>query len=133
MASRYLQFYTQPRVFRIANKEGFPEFVEFYVRLDEQGTRQMVVNRLDEQGVPKFPEPQVSRAKGLPDVRAVSGSNLPFARAQKTATALDLQSRGSITNLSLLKAINWPTPEEEDQKVQEQQAKLAQQEAQGAV
>ena len=130
--SRYLQFYKAPRVFRITNKEGFPEFVEFSIgsEIDENGDESNVANvrRVANAGgqfsigpVQKMP------IKGVPDVTVTSGSSLPFARAQKTATALDLHGRGAITLESMLKAIQWPDPEEETKKVKEEQAILAQQ------
>lgn len=132
MASRYLQFYKAPRVFRITNQEGFPEFVEFFIR-DTKDGKQAVVRKFDAETHQPFPEAQVTPVKGLPDVKVVSGSNLPFARAQKTATALDLHSRGAITLESLLEAINWPNAEEEVKKVREEQANMPSQGGMNAV
>lgn len=128
-ASRYLQFYKAPRMFRVTNKEGFPEYVEFFLS-GEGDDRVANVRRMDADGV-EF-QNQTLSAKGLPDVKPVSGSNLPFAKALKTSTALDLQGRGSITNLSMLEAINWPNAKAEDEKVKKEQAELAAMQQQGA-
>lgn len=125
MASRYLEFYTAPRTFRVTNKEGFPEFVEFFIEKDQEGNRLASVNRMDQKGSPLQGARQQLSAKGIPDVKPVSGSNLPFARAQKTATALDLHSRGAITLESLLDSINWPNAKEEVEKVKKEQAEMA--------
>jgi len=128
--SRYLQFYTQPRVFRLTNEGEFPEFVEFFVKPTEQGLEANVQKSLVQpDGVVTEPV-QTMQAKGIPDVRISTGSALPFARAQKTATALDLQSRGAITLESLLKSINWPNAEEEAKKVAEEQQAAAEAQAQ---
>lgn len=127
MASRILEFYRAPRVFRLTSKEGYPEFVTFFVEGDGED-RQATIQRtqIDEQGIPSKPQLQSMPAKGMPDVKALSGSNLPFARAQKNATALDLNSRGAITLESMLEAINWPNAKEEAQKALEEQQALAQ-------
>lgn len=134
MASRYLEFYRAPRVFRITNEEGFPEFVEFFISEDETGQRVANMNRssVNELGQPQVIEQGRMSVKGLPDVQAVTGSNLPFAKAQKTATALDLHGRGVISTESLLEAINWPNPQEEIEKTKTEQAEIAQQQAQMA-
>lgn len=135
-ASRYLQFYTVPRVFRVTNKEGFPEFVEFFIT-GEGDQRVADITRVDAQGQPAMMDAKGTpirntqmSAKGIPDVKPVSGSNLPFAKAQKTATALDLQARGSITNLAMLEAINWPDAKAEDEKVKAEQQAMAEAQAQ---
>jgi hypothetical protein len=128
MAARYLQFYTAPRVFRVTNEQGFPEFVEFSIGQQEDGAKVARFAKKDQAGQ-LLQVPQEIPVKGLPDVKVESGSALPFARAQKTATALDLHGRGAITLQSLLESINWPNPDEEVQKVQEEQARIAEQQA----
>lgn len=130
-ASRYLQFYSAPRVFRLTNREGFPEFVTFFVTEDEEGNRVAKVDRQAQQPDGSFTPAgniQTMSAKGIPDVKPVSGSNLPFARAQKQATALDLFSKGLITREAVLEAVNWPNAKEEA----ENSLKEAQALAQGA-
>lgn len=124
MASRYMQFYTAPRVFRITNDEGANEFIEFSMGENEMGSKVARFAKRDGAGNLMVP-PQEVEVKGLPDVKVESGSALPFARAQKTATALDLHSRGAITLESLLESINWPNPQEEVEKVKQEQAEIA--------
>jgi hypothetical protein len=132
-ASRYLQYYTVPRTYRITNKEGFPEFVEFYI--DNQGEERTVkIKRqaYDSKGNTMGDTQQTEgSAKGLPDIDIVAGSNLPYARAQKTAMAGQLYGQQAITLESYLEAINWPNAKDEAAKIKEQQAQMAQQ-AQGA-
>lgn len=132
MASRYLQFYKVPRVFRMTNKQGFPEFVEFYIGEDEQGNRVANVQRSSqiEEGGPLAPqEPQQLPVGGLPDIEVVSGTGLPFAKAQNRQLSMDLHARGSITNETLLKNVSFPNAEEEAAKVKEEQAAAAEAEA----
>lgn len=121
MAELYLQFYRQPRVMRITNKDGFPEMVEFYMPdeeiVDVNGQKKTVkvakirrMSTIDGQIV----ETQNAsiEVKGCPDVRIVSGSALPFAKAQKASTALQYFSAGAIDSEELLKAVDWPNYEE---------------------
>jgi hypothetical protein len=128
-ASRYLQYYTVPRTYRITNKEGFPEFVEFYI--DNQGEERTVkIKRqaYDSKGNTMGETLQTEgSAKGLPDIDIVAGSNLPYARAQKTAMAGQLYGQQAITLESYLEAINWPNAKEEAAKIKEQQAQMMEQ------
>jgi hypothetical protein len=131
-ASRYLQFYKVPRTYRITNKEGFPEYVEFYIedeRVDavtgEEIPRKVKVKRqaFDQSGQPVGdPIAQEGSAKGLPDIDVVAGSNLPYARAQKNAIAGNLFTQGAIPLEEYLTAINWPNAKQVAARMMEQQA-----------
>jgi hypothetical protein len=114
---RMLQFYTQPRVYRIVNKLGFPEFVEFYVpELQDANGKTSRVARIKR--VSTLPNGQTLTdqtevdVKGLPDVRITSGSALPYAKAQKAQTALTYFNAGAIDTEELLKSVDWPNFEE---------------------
>ena len=100
MLSRYLQFYTAPRVFRITNEQGFPEFVEFYISKDESG--QKTANIGTSQGMLQQP------VKGTPDVQIITGSALPFAKALKNKTVLEYVNAGLIDQEEALKTVDWP-------------------------
>ncbi len=114
---RMLQFYTQPRVFRLTNKEGYPEEIEFYIPTIEgkDGKTYRVAKIIkkstlgDGQKVNTTVEVPV---KGVPDVRVVSGSALPFGKAQKSSSALTYFNAGAIDNQELLKATDWPNYEQ---------------------
>lgn len=133
-ASRYLQFYKVPRTMRVTNKQGFPEFVTFYI--DGEGEqRQLKGSRqaYDSQGNTMGPAVQMQgSAKGLPDIDIVAGSNLPYARAQKNAVAGNLYQQGAIPLEEYLVAINWPNAKQVAAKVMEQQAQAAQAQQQPA-
>ena len=138
MASRYLQYYTAPRSFRITNKEGWPEYVTFFIKQDDMGNRTASIERQEMQqagGQNVLGQKQNMELpiKGIPDVKVVSGSSLPFAKAQKTATALDLYTREAIDQEELLRAINWPNAEEVTRRMEEKAAAAAQAEQEAAM
>lgn len=129
MLSRYLQFYTAPRVFRITNEEGYPEHVEFYISHDEQGNKYANVNRtIQDQNNPEAQPQTVSQQfpiKGVPDVEVVSGSSLPFAKALKSKTALEYFNAGVIDQEEVLSAVDWPNKENVIERMQKQAAEAA--------
>ena len=119
-ASRYFQFYRAPRVFRITNKQGWPEYMEFFIADDGAHIQKSTVNTETKQVARE--QPRTLPAKGLPDVNSINGSALPFARAQKMDTAMKLFSQGAITLESLLQSVNWPNWQEEADKIRQQMA-----------
>lgn len=119
--SRYLQFYNVPRAFRITNKEGFPENVEFFI--SEQNGQKMA-NFNGQGGVAQIP------IKGRVDVKIQSGSALPFAKAQKMTNAKELFAAGAIDREELLKSIDWPNYEKVLMRVEAAEAQQAQMQVQ---
>lgn len=117
-ASLYLQFYTAPRTYRITNKEGWPEFVEFYI--GEDGQARMTKTAPDMSG--KYsPQPtQTMPVKGLPDIQIVSGSSIPFQKAQQYNRAKELFTMGAIDQQALLEEVDFPDKEEILQRMKEQ-------------
>jgi hypothetical protein len=117
-----LQFYDQPRVFRITNKEGYPASVEFYMPQIEDGVDDMGAPILKKvakvktistgpNGQPQVGPQQQMDVKGLPDVRVISGSALPYAKAQKNQSAIQLFNSHLIDQEEALKAMDWPNYE----------------------
>jgi hypothetical protein len=142
MVSRYLQFYTKPRVYRLTNKEGFPDYVEFYLPVVEmkdmngQMVRQKVakitrVSKNDGSQAPQIQSQQVV-VKGCPDVKVISGSALPYAKAQKNASAIQLYTTQAIDREELLKFIDWPNYQEVLKRMAQAQQAAAQAQAQQA-
>lgn len=127
---RMMQFYTQPRVFRITNKEGYPEFIEFYMPTDENGNKVAKIRRVstnpEAPEAPIMGEQQQVEIKGMPDVRVTSGSALPFAKAVKSNTALTALNAGAIDREEYLKSVDWPNYQEVLKRIQEQEAAMAQ-------
>lgn len=129
VASRILQYYTAVRSFRITGDDGFPQFVEFYITKDEHGNNKAIIKRTptDGKGNPtEATSPIELTPKGLPDVKVVSGSNLPYSKARIQALAKDLFANNAITLESYLETVEWPNAKEEARKVQELQAQMAQ-------
>ena len=121
--SRYLQFYTDKRAFRVTNKQGFPEFVDFFITEDQQGNMTADVTRtVNAQGEFSKMSPQQIVVKGIPDVSIKVGSNLPFSKRQKMQEAKEAYDRGLVTGEAYLSAIDWPNPSEEFRKAQEERA-----------
>ena len=115
--SRYLQFYTQPRVFRITNKEGYPEWIEFYIStIEDMNGKPVKVAKIQRRntidGRIVVGDQQQVEVKGAPDVRVISGSALPYAKALKNQTAGKMFTDGAIDQEEYLKAIDWPNYEE---------------------
>jgi hypothetical protein len=127
MLSRMLQFYTAPRVARITNKEGQPEFIEFFVQnIDDRKVFNFRRSMKDQGTLVTMPN-QAIEVKGAPDVRVTTGSSLPFAKAQKTTVAKDLFSAGAIDQRALLDAVQWPGAEEIIQRMSKAAQELAMQ------
>ena len=130
MLSRYLQFYTAPRVFRITNEQGFPEYVEFFVTQDNAGNKVANVNKtVVDPHQPGIPAQQTSSklpVKGIPDVEVVSGSSLPFAKALKSKTALEYFNAGVIDQEEVLKSVDWPNASQVLERMQKAAAEQAQ-------
>lgn len=126
-ASRILQYYTAVRSLRVTNEQGFPQFIQFYIKKDEAGNRVASVQRqvTTEAGV-QAGQAMEFQAKGLPDVTVNSGSSLPYSRAIKTKQATELYQMGALTLEDFLDAIDWPNPKETAKKVMEQQQAQAQ-------
>lgn len=136
MESRYLQFYTVPRVFRITNEEGWPEHVEFYISQDDKGNKIANVTRtVSDPNNPQVPPQtlptQQMPIKGMPDIEVLSGSSLPFAKALKNKTAIEYFNAGLIDQEAALEAIDWPNYSSMLERMQKAAAQQAQMQPQG--
>lgn len=132
MLSRYLQFYTAPRVFRITNEQGFPEFVEFFISKDREGRSfaNSATTEIQDGEVIQGPL-QTQEIKGVPDVEVTSGSSLPFAKVLRNRTALEYLNAGVIDAEEVLKSVDWPNYKQVLERMQKQAAEMAA--AQGGV
>ena len=135
MFDRYLQFYNHPRIQRITNKEGYPEFIQFVIPnvRNDKGNKSALIRRFKtvtddinglpviENGVAKTQDisNQTLEIKGKPDIRVTSGSALPFAKAQKAQRALTFFNSQAIDREELLNVVDWPNKEQVLQRLQE--------------
>lgn len=122
----YLQFYTQPRVFRITNKDGFPEHVQFYIQETPKG-RVANVGTMTPNGLTNQQQVPV---KGTPDVRIEVGSAVPFAKAVKSDNAKNLYQMGAIDREALFNLIDLPNKDAVLKRMTEMEAQQAQAAAQ---
>jgi hypothetical protein len=146
-ASRVFQAYSAPQVFRLTNNQNASQFFKMHIApvLDEAG--QPVMN---EDGAPKrkaivrgylqAPDSSMSedpvakefevRAKF--DVRANTGSSLPFAKVEKFAQAKEMFQLGAIDQQALLESSDFPNWEAILARMQAAQAEQQQAQMQAA-
>lgn len=119
-----MQYYTAPRVTRITGKDGWPEYFEFFVEPLEDGNirfnktsyewdeenQKYIVNEKVQQGKP---------SKGIFDIKVLSGTSLPFAKAQRSNLALRLHEAAAIDQEELLESLEWPNKEDVLRRMQE--------------
>lgn len=126
--SRVFQFKTAPEVYRLTNKDGsqsyFRMHVETYDKADEMGQptgeqgRRVHVQPVGAAGM----DPtmlKVYEQRGKFDVKVVTGSALPFARAEKEQKLLALFDRGLIDAEEVLKGSEFPNYEAVLQRMQQ--------------
>ena len=104
--SRYLQFYTAPRVFRVTGKEGYPSHVSFFVEEGPNG--ETIANFSTSNPDGTMGQTQQMEVKGMPDVDVQTGSSLPFAKAQKSRSGMELFNAQAIDQEALLDVIDFP-------------------------
>lgn len=125
----YLQFYKQPRVFRITNKEGFPQHVEFYISDQANGEQVANIGIKQPNGMTQAEQIPI---KGVPDVRVTVGSALPFAKAIKNDAAKNLFQIGAIDREALYDMIDLPNKDAVLKRMQEQEQAAQAAQQQGA-
>jgi len=126
---KILQCYTEPRVFRLTNADGYPQAIELYIPTYENGQKVAKIRylRTDGSGALDIEESHDVVIKGVPDVRVTSGSALPFAKVQKSQTAFQYFDRGAIDQEELLKNVDWPAYQEVIKRMQAQAAQAKEQ------
>lgn len=124
-ASRVLQFYTAPKVFRLTGKDGTEKYFKMHIQKQPDGTYKAMVQRFTDNALlnPNMEEYQL---RGKLDVRVTTGSSLPFSKAQNEQRAFALFDRGIIDAEEVLKSLDYPNWEAIQQRMQE----LAQQKIQ---
>lgn len=136
--SRVMEFYTAPRVFRLTRDDGSMEFFRFNVEseevADEDGNKRKVNFAVvssfdkDEDGNLTEGEPDRFQIQGELDVKATTGTGLPFAKAEKEQRLLQLFDRGIIDEQEVLEQTDFPNAD----RVLERVARKKEAEAQAA-
>lgn len=125
-ASRVMQFYSAPRLFRLTNNEGVNTFFKFHVTsTDDGGKVARITPYVEDAG--KFSEGPTSeyQLRGRLDVRASTGSGLPFAKAEKEQRLMKLFQLGIIDAEEVLKGMDYPNAELVLSRVRSQQQAAA--------
>jgi hypothetical protein len=131
--SRVLQFYTQKRVFRLTNKDGSFKYFRFGIEETEEGKVGVVSDFMqNEFGDLAEGEPRTFQIRGDLDVRSTTGTGLPFAEAEKEQRLFQLFDRQIIDAEEVLNGIDYPSADKVLARVREQQAAMAEAQAQQA-
>jgi hypothetical protein len=117
-ASRFFQFMSAPRVFRLTGKdEAMRYFKAHVVETPEEmlsdgsvmpASRKLVVQGYDDQGAVDPMQMRELEIKSKMDVRVSTGSNLPFAKEEKEQKLLALFDRGIVDREEVLKGSEYP-------------------------
>lgn len=121
-ASRALQYYSAPRVFRITSSDGAQKYFKAHFQKAEDGKHQAVVQRWGNGG---YELPETYTLTGKLDTRVVTGSSLPFARAEREAKLYQLFDRGIIDTTEVLKGSDYPNWEAVAARMAEKAAQAA--------
>ena len=137
--SRFLQFYSAPRVFRLTKSGEVQKFLKMEVSREEKEMgdpdvtiRIKEIERDDEGEFKESDKFQEFKKVGQFDVRVNTGSGLPFAKQNKVNKAFELFDRQVIDDQELLKIIDFPNWEAVLQRVTQKKQEAAQAQAQAA-
>lgn len=128
--SRTLQFTTAPQIFRLTNQQGAQNYFRMHVEehqfteqvdgVDEYGQptlvsqptgemgKKVIVQPYGENGQIDLTQQRVFETRAKFDVRVVTGSSLPFAKAEKEQKLLNFFDRGIIDQEEVLKESDYP-------------------------
>lgn len=144
MGRQYVQLvlknYTVPRVRRVTDGNGVEKYFKFHIEHNKIGfenkpvvnyqeyTRDSNGELMKDTKGQLIPGPNLDRLiAGSFDVRANTVSALPFAKAEAEQKAFRLAEAGIIDAEELLRAVEWPNVDAVIQRLNERQAKQAQQ------
>jgi hypothetical protein len=138
ITSRVLQFYREPRIAKVADAKGWPQYFEYFIEdvpaapgVDGQPGQPggYVMNRRDITVDPATGQTQSANdyqksapTEGLFDVKVTAGSSLPFVKAQRSDLAFKLLDAGAIDTQEVLETVDWPNVEEVEQRMQKAKA-----------
>lgn len=109
-ASRVLQFYTAPQVFRLTGKDGTEKYFKMSIQQNEDGTHTAMVRRFTDNALLN-PTDETYQLRGKLDVRVTTGSSLPFSKQQTEQRVLNLFDRGLLDAEEVLKVLDYPNYE----------------------
>lgn len=128
-ASRVMQFYTAPKVYRLTGKDGTEKYFKMHVEKQQDDTYVAHIQRFTDNNLLN-PTPEQYQLRGKLDVRVTTGSSLPFSKVQTEQRAYALYDRGIIDAEEVLKSLDYPNWEAIQQRMQVQAQNQAQSQAQ---
>lgn len=122
-----MQFYREPRVVRITNKQGvWPQYFEFYIE-ESQEKNGYIINKkpyvfdpIRQTYVPSVSYETSGPTKGLMDVKVMGGMSQPWSKATRTNIAFRLYDLKAIDAKELLETLEWPDAEALSQRMNQQ-------------
>lgn len=149
--SRTMQFRTAPQLYRLTGNDGVQKYFKMHVEKFDKTTLQVdpvtgqeiqvptgeqghrfSVQPYNENGLIDPEQAKVYELRGKLDVKVVTGSSLPFAKAEKEAKLLNLFDRGIVDEEEVLKGSDYPNWQAVHQRVMQKKMEAAQAEAQAA-
>lgn len=128
--SLMMQYYTQPRIARITGKTEWPEYFEFFVEdlPEEDKVKYTKKGYKFDTSINRYVEGPTEQgvSKGIFDVKILSGTALPFAKAQKSNVAFRLFDSQVIDDEELLGVLEWPNKEQVLKRKRDKEAAAAQ-------
>lgn len=126
-ASRVMQFYTAPRVFRITGKDSAQKYFRMYMDTSGDRPKAVVTQYKENPDTGQVFEGKTNEyeLRAELDCRVMTGSSLPFAKAQKEDKTFRLFSLGAIDQQALLEDLEYPNREQVIARMQEAAAQAA--------
>jgi hypothetical protein len=118
--SRVFQFYSAPQIVRLTGNEGAARYFRMHIEATPEGKRTMKVTPFTDRGLEDPTEARQFEIQGDFDVRVVTGSSLPFAKAELESKMLNLFDRQIVDAEEVLKRTDYPNYQAVLQRVQAQ-------------
>lgn len=137
--SRFLQYYTEPRMVRLVGEDykgKYPKYIEWYINTDDTGNNSYISRSHIVTDTQNGPVISVSDWSTVPissvssdnfDILVVGGTSLPFLKQKRGDLALKLFNSQVIDREELLKALDWPRREEITRRMEQAAQQQAQQ------
>ncbi len=124
--SRVFQYYSAPKIVRLTGNEGAASYFRMHLATGEDGARRLQVTPYTDRGLEDPTQAREFEIRGDFDVKVITGSSLPFAKAEKEQKLLNLFTAGIIDEEEVLKGTDYPNWQAVLARVMEKRAQAAQ-------
>jgi hypothetical protein len=127
-----LQYYREPRIYRIEGKDKrWPAYVDFFIEDAPNGgyilnKKMSKFNETENRYQADDTYTQQKASKGMFDIKILSGTSMPFAKTQRSNLAMRLFEKNAIDDVELLKTLEWPDYEQVLKRLAEKANAMAQ-------